>query len=164
MLTLRTELRVDGITGSEIFDFLADPNDHAYQQWWPGTHLELHPLEGTGNHAGDVIYMDEYVGKRRVRMKAIVAEATPGRKLVWQFLKVVKLPARLVLEFEDDEGGAAITHTIEAGFDGAGSLLDPLMRLYFSTRFAAAMDDHARTEFPLLRDRLPQIRSGTDAR
>lgn len=44
MLILQTKLRVDGITAREIFDFLANPNDQAYQQWWPGTHLQLHPL------------------------------------------------------------------------------------------------------------------------
>jgi hypothetical protein len=33
-------------------------------------------------------------------------------------------------------------------------VLDPLFRLYFSRRFAAAMDEHVRKEFPLLRDRL----------
>jgi hypothetical protein len=30
------------------------------------------------------IYMDEYVGARRLRMKGIVIEALPGRRLVWQ--------------------------------------------------------------------------------
>jgi hypothetical protein len=45
MLTLQTSLRVDGISASEIFDFLANPIDEAYRRWWPGTHLQFHPLE-----------------------------------------------------------------------------------------------------------------------
>lgn len=45
MLTLQTHLRVNGITGNEIFDFLTNPNDQAYERWWPGSHLRLHPLK-----------------------------------------------------------------------------------------------------------------------
>jgi hypothetical protein len=77
---------------------------------------------------------------------------------------VIKLPVRLSLDLTDDESGVAITHTIEAGFKGPGRLLDPLIRLYFSRKFAAAMDDHVKTEFPLLRDRLPQIKAEVGAR
>lgn len=164
MLTLQTQLRVHGIKGKEIFDFLVNPNDHAYQQWWPGTHLQLHTLKRSEDHVGDVIYMDEYIGDRRVRMKGVVVEATPGHVLVWQFLKVIRLPVRLSLELADEEGGVAITHTIEAGFKGPGRLLDPLLRLYFTRKFAAAMGDHVKTEFPLLRDRLPQIKAEVGAR
>ena len=164
MLTLRTKLRVDRITGKQIFDFLANPNDQAYQQWWPGTHLQLHPLKRAEGHVGDVIYMDEYIGERRVRMKAVVVEVVPEHKLVWQLRKLIKLPVRLALDLRDDESGVAITHTIEAGFKGPGRLLDPLIRLYFSRKFAAAMDDHVKTEFPLLRDRLPQIKAEVSAR
>lgn len=158
MLRLQTKLDVDGITGKEIFDFLANPNDHAYQQWWPGTHLQLHPLKRTEDHVGDVIYMDEYIGERRLRMEGIVVEAVPEHRLVWQLRKLITLPVRLSLDLTDDESGVAITHTIEAGIKGPGTLLDPLIRLYFSRGFAAALDEHVKTEFPLLRDRLPQMK------
>lgn len=163
MLTLQTKVRVDGITGTEIFDFLADPNDGAYQRWWPGTHLQFHALERHQAHVGDVIYMDEYVGSRRLRMRGIVLEAVPGEKLVWRLKKVIKLPARLSLEFGDYEGGVAITHTVQAGLGGAGRILDPLVRLFFSSAFAAALDDHVKTEFPLLRDRREQIKAEVGA-
>ena len=159
MLTLRTSVAVEGLTGSEIFDFLVDPNDRAYQAWWPGVHLHLRRLECSDGHVGDVLYMDEYVGKRRLRLTVIVLEAVPGRRLVWQFKRVFKLPARLSLEFADREGGVEITHTIEAGFRGAGSLLDPLLRLYFTKEFARALDDHVKTEFPLLRDHSADMRA-----
>ena len=164
MLTLQTKLRVDGITGIEIYDFLASPNDRAYQQWWPGTHLHLHPIKGAGGHIGDRIYMDEYIGTRRVRMTVIVLDAVRPKKLVWQLKKLVKLPVRLELELAGYEGGVAITHTIRAGFTGPGRILDPLVRLFFSSRFAEAMDDHARTEFPMLRDRRDQIQAELSGR
>jgi hypothetical protein len=61
---------------------------------------------------------------------------------------------RLSLELADYDGGVAITHTVEAGLKGAGGVLDPLIRLYFSRAFAVAVDDHVKSEFPMLRDRL----------
>jgi hypothetical protein len=160
-------VRVDGIAGAEIFDFLANPNDESYRAWWPGTHLQLHTVERGDDHVGDVLYMDEYVGKRRLRMSAVVTEAVPGKKLVWQFKKGIKLPARLELEFSDYPGGVTITHTVRVGFRGGGRVLDPALRVLLSRAFAKDLDDHVRTEFPLLRDLLrqrgPAAGAGTSA-
>ena len=64
----------------------------------------------------------------------------------------------LTLELADRDGGVLVRHTITAGYRGIGRMLDPLLRHYFSPAFAAAMDQHVRTEFPLLRDRLTQAR------
>jgi hypothetical protein len=72
---------------------------------------------------------------------------------------VIRLPVRLVLEFADYAEGVAITHTIEAGFRGPGRVLDPLLRLFFSPAFIDALDDHVKTEFPMLRDRLDEIKA-----
>ena len=104
MITFQTKIQVDRITAIEIFDFLADPDDESYRAWWPGTHLQLHTVERGGEHIGDVVYMDEYIGNRRLRMSAVVTEAVPGRKLGWQLRKGIKLPARLSLELKDYEG------------------------------------------------------------
>ncbi len=156
MLTLLTKIRVNGMGGTEVFDFLANPDDESYRAWWPGTHLQLHTVGRGDDHVGDVLYMDEYVGKRRLRGSAVVTEAVPGKKLVWQFKRGITLPARLQLEFSDYEGGVAITHTVRAGFRGAGRVLDPALRVLLSRRFANDLDEHVRTEFPLLRDLLRQ--------
>ena len=156
MLTLQTSVDVDGITAAEIFDFLADPDDESYQAWWPGTHLQLHVLERGLDHVGDVIYMDEYVGMRRLRMTALVTDAIRARKLAWQLKKGILLPAWLSLELEDRDGGVKITHTTRAGLRGVGRILDPLLNLLFSKRFARELDEHVRTEFPRLRDLLRQ--------
>lgn len=91
-------------------------------------------------------------------MTGVVVAAEPGRKIMWQLKKGIRLPVRLTVELADQERGVAIRHTITAGWTGLGRLLDPLFRLYFSSRFAAAMDEHVRTEFPLLRDRLHGVR------
>jgi hypothetical protein len=158
MVTFQTRIEVDGMTATEIFDFLADPDDESYRAWWPGTHLQLHTVERGDEHVGDVVYMDEYIGRRRVRMSAAVTEAVPGRMLGWQLRKGIKLPARLSLELEDHDSGVKITHSVRAGFGGLGRVLDPALRLIMSESFARDLDDHVRTEFPLLRDLLRKRR------
>jgi hypothetical protein len=94
--------------------------------------------------------MDELVGRRRLRLTGVLIESIPGRKLTWQLKKFVTLPAWLSLELEDDDRGVTITHTIRAGFEGIGRILDPLFRVYLSKQFTQAMDDHVRAEFPKL--------------
>lgn len=157
MLTLESVMTVDGLTGREITDFLLDCGDDRYQAWWPGTHLELHVLEhGPGaDHVGDVVLMDEYIGRRRVRMVGEVIEVAAGKRIVWQFRPGgLHLPVRLTLALSDEGRGVRLRHTITAGWSGRGRVLDPLWRLYFSRSFAGAMDRHVHTEFPLMRDLL----------
>jgi hypothetical protein len=154
MITIQSKMNVDGISGMEIFNFLMNPTDHAYQNWWPGTHLEFHYLYRNLNHVGSIVYMDEQIGKYRVKMAAVVVEVEPGGKIVWQVRKGIRLPIRLTLELTDNTTGVALVHTIHAGIKGIGAILDPFFRIYFSNGFARAMDEHARSEFPLLRDML----------
>lgn len=154
MLMIQSTVAVDGITGREISDFLLDCTDERYRQWWPGTHRRFHTRARGKDHVGDVVYMDEYIGMRRVRMTGVVVTAIPGKKIVWKLKWWIRLPVSLTLELADRDGGVVLRHTIRAGFAGPGQIFDPLFRLYFSTKFAAAMDDHVRTEFALLRDRL----------
>ena len=71
--------------------------------------------------------------------------------------KGVRLPAWLTIEVVDGADGVVITHAVTAGWGGVGRILDPLLRLYLSSDFAAAMDKHVHTEFPLIRDRLHPI-------
>lgn len=157
MLTVETEMTVDGLTGRELTDFLLTCDDGTYHAWWPGTHLELHVIKpGPGDdHVGDVVLMDEYVGSRRVRMVGQVIEVVPGERIVWKFRPGgVRLPVRLTLQLDTHEHGVRLRHSITAGWSGRGRVLDPLWRLYFSKSFAGAMDRHVHTEFPLMRDLL----------
>lgn len=151
MLNLTTEIFVKGLTGKEITDFLLQCDDRQYQKWWPGVHLQFHTRKQYPGNAGNVVYMDEFVGKNRVKMKGIVLEIMPGKKLRLQLIKIVKLPVRLLLEFEDKEGGVFIKHIITAGFNGIGKQFDPLLKLYFNDDFRKAMDEHVKTEFPKLK-------------
>lgn len=157
MLVLESELTVAGLTAREVTDFMLDCDDARYQAWWPGTHRSFHVVEpGPGSgHVGDRVWMDELVGDRHLRMAAVVVESTPGERIVWQLLPWgLRLPVRLGLTLHDDPDGVRLRHTLTAGWDGWRRVLDPLWRLYFTRSFAAALDEHARTEFPRLADLL----------
>jgi hypothetical protein len=155
VLTVESSVFVEGITGGEITDFLLLPADERYAAWWPGTHLQFHVVvSGDTSHVGDVVWMDEYVGRRRLRMSGVVVDARPGERIVWQFKRWVRLPAWLRLELVDRPDGCLVRHTVEAGLRGAGRIIDPLLRLYLTRSFAASLDEHVRTEFPRLRDHL----------
>lgn len=154
MLAFSTTLHVPGLSGREITDFLLYCDDARYQAWWPGVHLQFHTLSGEPGGIDSIVYMDEYVGRFRLREKAVLVTAVPGKELVLQFIHGFRLPARLILRFADERGGVTITHTVEAGFSGLGRVFDQLLRLWFTREFAAALDAHVREEFPRLRDLL----------
>jgi hypothetical protein len=154
MLTLETAIHVDRLHGRDVFDFLLSCTDEQYRRWWPGTHLQFHTLRRSPQQVGNLVYMDEYVGRRRLRLRATVTEAVRGDRIVWQFTWGVSLPAWLRLDLADDETGVTIRHIVRAGVGGIGRILDPLLRLYASPRFARDLDAHVRAEFPKLRDLL----------
>ena len=162
MLVYRSETSATGVSGAEITEYLLTGTDARYRAWWPGTHLGLHTLSrGAGcSHVGDMVRMDEYVGRRRVRMTGVVTEVVPGELIVWQLRRGVRLPVRLTLRLSDRAGGVAIRHTITAGWAGPGRVADPLIRRFFGPGFAAAMDEHVHIEFGLLADRIRAERAG----
>jgi hypothetical protein len=154
MLVVESSVFVGGITGTEITEFLLSPSDERYRAWWPGTHLRFHVVANARGHVGDVVWMDEYVGSRRLRMSGVVVEAQPGRRITWQLKRWLRLPGWLRLELVDQPDGCLVRHAVEIGYRGVGRLLDPILRLYLSPRFAAELDEHIHTEFPRLRDYL----------
>ncbi len=148
---IKTRIHVPGLRGMKVTDFLLNPTDERYRQWWPGMHLEFHILKPSPDHVGDVVWMDELVGKRRLRMKGIVEEAIPGRRIVWRMKKLLRLPVLLALDLEDDAHGVKLTHALSAGSWGIGRVLNPFIRAFFSKNFAKAMDEHAKIEFHKLK-------------
>ena len=64
--------------------------------------------------------------------------------------KVIKLPGWLALEFEDIENGVRIIHTLSLGYKGIGKIFDKVLELYLSKKFQMDLDEHAKTEFPML--------------
>ena len=124
--------------------------DEDYQRWWPGEHLAFHTLKRYPGDIGNLVNFDEYVGNHRIKFQGIVTEVIPGARVVWQMKMMVKLPAWLILECVDTFEGVKVTHTLNAGFPGAGKILDPLLRLFLSRNFEKDLELHAKTEFPKL--------------
>ena len=149
MLTLQTKTRVPGLTGQQLVDFFLHCDDADYQRWWPGTHLRLHTVTSREGGVGNVVYMDEWVAERRLRAKGVVT-ALGQDHIAWQAKAIVRWPIHLALRFEDTPEGVVVTHTVRAGLRGAGRILDPLLRLWLTRRFAAGLDEHVRTEFERL--------------
>lgn len=150
MITIQSKVRVADVNGADILNFMLNCTDQRYQAWWPCTHLAFHTVKRRPGDVGNIIYMDEYVGPRRIKMQGVVTQVLPGKKIVWQFKQIVRLPAWLILEADDDDKGVMLTHTLQTGFKGIGSILDPVLRLYLSDAFARAMDEHAQAEFSML--------------
>ncbi len=93
MVTIKTEVDVEGLTGKAIYDFLINCTSEEYQKWWKGTHLRYRTLKRYPGNIGNVVLMDEYIGKYRVALNGVVLRAVPGVQIVWQMKKIVKLPA-----------------------------------------------------------------------
>ena len=154
MISLQTNVHVTRISARDIYEFMLNPTDERYQEWWPGVHLQFHWLEHHPGYVGDLIYMDEFVGQRRLRMTGRVTTAEPDRRIAWRLAAPLRIPARLSLDLDNDSSGVIITHTTQAGFADWGRVLDPVLRLYFSDEFAHDLDAHVRNEFSRLADLL----------
>ncbi len=158
MFSILTRTHVPGLSGRDITDFLSTCTDDAFRSWWPGTHFHLYTVKGSPGSIGSVVFMEEAIGERRIKVTCELVDLVTGRTLVWQLRRpLFRLPVRLVLQLKDDDTGVAIEQSIDVGFSGFASRLDPLFRLFFPKRFAAAKDEHVRTEFPKLRDFLRQM-------
>jgi hypothetical protein len=117
MLVFESRVDVAGLTGREVTDFMVSCTDGRYRRWWPGTHLQFHALGRATGGVGDVVVMDEFIGRRRLRLRGVVEVVEPGRMLVWRFRKLVPLPARLSLELSAVPGGVSVRHTITSRTD-----------------------------------------------
>ncbi len=154
MIRLQTDICVPGLNSREVTDFMLNCDDASYQAWWPGVHLQFHTVRQVAGDVGNLVYMDEYVGRFRLKFHAVVTAAIPGKEITWQFVRGIRLPGRLILRLEDRAESVAISHVVEAGFHGPGRIFDAILRFWFTREFADALDEHVRTEFPKLRDLL----------
>ena len=156
MYTHKTNVLVKNLSAHSLYEFMLRCTDEQYATWWPGTHFAFHTIKREPNDVGSLVYLDEMVGARRLKYKAVVIEANPDRKITWQMKKLVKLPGYLSLELQDTDAGVDIRHTLSIGYDNAFSrvFIDPLVRLYANKQFEADLADHAETEFNKLAELL----------
>lgn len=72
MIELKTDVQLKGVSAKAIADFLLHCTDRDYQHWWPGTHLAWRTKKQFPNEIGSVVYFDEYVGQRRLKLETLV--------------------------------------------------------------------------------------------
>ena len=151
------ELTVPNATAKQFYDFMINPCDQRYSEWWPGEHLQFHIVkQGNENHLDDIVFMDEYLGKnRRLTFYAVVITASPSHKIEWQMKKAgLKLPAVVEFELNDTDEGVKLRHELRIGYSGIGRLLDPLIKLYFNKSFRISLEEHCNIEWFKLGDYL----------
>ena len=150
MIRHTVELTVPNARAEQFYDFMIDPCDQRYSEWWPGEHLQFHIVKhGNENHLGDVVFMDEYLGKsRRLTFSAVVVTASHPNKIEWQMKKAkLRLPAVVELELSDTVEGVRLKHELRIGYSGIGKVLDPFIKLYFNNAFRNALEEHCKIEW-----------------
>jgi len=161
MLTHLVELTVSNASAVEFYDFMINPGDERYSEWWPGEHLQFHIVKRGGeSHIGDIVFMDEYLGKgRRLRGFAIVVAAERPQQITWQMKKAgLRLPIFVTLGINDSPAGLQVSHELRIGYSGLGKLLDPLIKIYFNKSYRAALKEHCEIEWPRLAEMLNKSR------
>ncbi|MDR0957798.1 MAG: hypothetical protein LBM16_01115 [Clostridiales bacterium] len=144
------ELIVPNATSEQFYDFMINPIDHQYRQWWDGEHLSFHIVKsGKENHLGDIVFMDEHIGaNRRLTFFAVVTGANRPNQIVWQMKKFgLRLPAYVELNLTDLDNGILLKHELRIGFLGIGKLLDPIFRIYFNRSFQKSLKEHCEIEW-----------------
>jgi hypothetical protein len=150
MLTIVTEVLVEDVSRRELYEFMLHCTDVDYQEWWPGMHLAFHTVRHAPGDLGNLVYFDEYIGDVRFRFHGVVTDLEDNARIVWQLKKGIRLPACIRFELEDCPDGILVRHSVLAGFEGPGQLLDFLFKPFIPEDLIEALDEHARTEFPML--------------
>jgi hypothetical protein len=150
MILLETNVKVKGINAKDIYDFMLNCTDEDYQKWWKDTHLQFHTIKRYPGNLGNLVYVDEFVGKYRLKGHAVVKKLVPYTEMVWQIKMKIMIPAWFIMKFEELSDGVKITHIVSAGFNGVGRIFDPVIRLYLNEDFDRELIKHANEEFPKL--------------
>jgi len=167
MIVHTVELIVPNAYKEQFYDFMINPSDKAYNEWWPGEHLQFHIVKrGEENHLGDVVFMDEYLGKNhRLTFFVAVVKADRPNKIIWQMKKAgIRLPAFVELSLHDTDEGISLTHELRLGYSRILKILDPFIKLYFNKKLQKALEEHCKIEWFKLAEyfELNRIRKGEE--
>ena len=112
--------------------FFREMDDH-YRDWHQ-EHLEWKTIRGEPLSDGAVVYVDEWVGRMRVRGRMFIADVEPDRSFAYRFA----FPSSLAsaggsFRFEPEAGGGcSMIQETHFGFrlPLVGGLLDRVLRLF----------------------------------
>lgn len=138
-----------------FFDFMINPPPEVYKRWLPEEHHEFYVVKRSHETPiGDLIFFDQHIGeKHRLTFYAITRNAVKPKHILFQMRRFgINLPGYLQLDFNDTAEGLALTETIRIGFNRFGSIIDPIIKLFFSKSFFNEMNGHHKREWACLAD------------
>jgi hypothetical protein len=150
MIEYTTTIEIKDITSKKIIDFMITCTDAEYNNWWPGTHISFHELIHKPDIIGSSVYFDEFVGPIRLKFHAIISNYIPDKLIAWQMKKLILLPAKLILQTEQQNNDVILKHSLLIGFKGILSILDPIIKVFIPKNLEAELNEHARHEFGIL--------------
>jgi len=150
MIEYATTIKVKDITSKKIIDFMITCTDAGYNNWWPGTHISFHELNHKPDIIGSSVYFDEFVGPIRLKFHAIISDYIPDKLIGWQMKKLILLPAKLILQTEQENNDVILKHSLLIGFKGILSILDPIIKVFIPGNLEAELNKHAQHEFGIL--------------
>jgi predicted transport protein len=151
------EVTVNNASAEQFYDFMINPNDKNYNEWWAEEHIQFHiTKKGDKNHLGDNVYFDEYLGKKRkLKFHAVVIVADRPNKIIWQ-MKIASLKSPFFVKFELTEklNKVIVKHELMLGYEGIGSICDSFIGLVFNKEFRADLEKHCNIEWQKLAEYL----------
>jgi hypothetical protein len=154
MISHTIELHLPNAAADSFFAALSRPNAAMHSCWLPEEHFVYKLVKKSpGSPLGDIVYFDEILGapKFRLKFKATIVVADKPSNIVYQMRKFgVNLPAFLEFRFTDTAGALALEHHLRMGYKGPGSLLDPVIRLFYGKGFFKALAGHCEREWAAL--------------
>lgn len=147
MLSFTTQAFIPHAKKEQVTDFFINCTTAIYWKWWKWTHLEFYTIKKTEDILWDMVYIDEYVGKTRLKFKAKISQYIRGKILEYQMIKVCALPVWLTMRFKDTPDGVIVFHTLKAGYTGIWKVLDYFIGLYLWHSFEQELTEHAKEEF-----------------
>ena len=153
MIKHKVELTVHNAKIEQFYDFMINPTDQKYNEWWSEEHLQFHiTKKGNENHLGDHVYFDEYLGKkRRLKFHAVVVTADRPNKIVWQMkMAGIKMPFYVKLELINKSDSVTVKHELNLGYSGIGSFFDFFIGLYFTKSYRDDLENHCNIEWQKL--------------
>ena len=163
MITHTMKSILPNAKASEFYDFMLNPPLETYARWLPDEHYAFHVVKrGEKTPVGDLFYFDQNIGKKhRMKFHAITRVADKPKHILFQMRKFgINLPGYLELHFCDTEKGLHLTETIRIGYNGYGSVIDPVIRLFYSKPFFREMDGHHKREWANLAEVLQEKSNG----
>ena len=110
-------------------------------------HIKFHTLKHSNKVLGNKVYFDEYVGKKRLKFKAIISDYQPNYCIEYQMIKGVKLPIWLRMEFTQQGSEIEVMHAIKVGFSGWFKSVNYLISPFITKKFVMDLENHAEEEF-----------------